>query len=104
MGKDSKRSGGGSQCALQSVSLVNIVLSATICAYGAYMAYMSDVTYMASGLAALGGLVVLMSMIGFWGGKNETHWMLLGVSCALNCVPNLANTPSCSTSTFHASS
>jgi hypothetical protein len=65
-----------------TVSLVNILLSSVICAYGSYMAYMSDVTYMASALAALGGLVVLMSVIGFWGAKNETHSMLLGVRAA----------------------
>jgi hypothetical protein len=47
---------------------------------------MTDMAYMATALAALGGLVVLMSIIGFYGGKDEKNWMLLGyfyVSCFL---------------------
>ena len=68
--------------ALMVVSLLNVLLGAAICAYGSYMAYMADVHVAAGALATLGGLVVVFSVIGFLGGRDEKNWMLLGVSTA----------------------
>ena len=70
----------GSEWERSGLMYLNVLvglLGAAMCGYGAYVAYIAHVTAFPICLAVLGGFVMVFAIVGFYGGKEATNWMLL---------------------------